>query len=35
MLPGDDVGVEAGLKVTEDYLGSPIIGPPDMGAFEM
>ncbi|AQQ09938.1 Lambda-carrageenase precursor [Sedimentisphaera cyanobacteriorum] len=34
-LPGDSVGLEIGLEVQEDFRGNPIIGLPDLGAFEM
>ena len=34
-LPGDAIGLHTGLAVTVDYLGNPIVGPPDIGAIEM
>ena len=34
-LPGDAVGLKAGLRVTKDILGNPITGNPDMGAIEI
>lgn len=34
-LPDDSVGLFTGLKVTEDILGRPIVGQPDMGAIEV
>lgn len=34
-LPGDGIGLHTGLAVTIDYLGNPIVGPPDIGAIEM
>jgi hypothetical protein len=34
-LPGDALGLEVGLAVTEDFFGNPIIGLPDLGAVEI
>jgi hypothetical protein len=34
-IPGDDVGLQIGLAVTEDYFGNPITGAPDLGAVEL
>lgn len=34
-LDGDAIGLRIGLAVTEDYLGNPIVGLPDLGAFEV
>lgn len=33
-LPGDRVGVPYGFPVTHDFAGRPIVGAPDLGAFE-
>ncbi len=34
-LPGDPIGLTVGLAVTQDILGRPIAGAPDLGAFEL
>lgn len=34
-LPGDTVGLALGLEVSEDILGRPIRGAPDLGAIEL
>jgi hypothetical protein len=34
-IPGDPLGLLAGLTVTQDFFGNPISGLPDMGAVEM
>lgn len=34
-LPGDNVGLRVGLEVAVDFLGHPIVGAPDLGAFEL
>ena len=34
-LPGDDVGLTLGLRVSHDILGQPIWGRPDLGAIEV
>lgn len=34
-LEGDTVGLEIGLEVETDILGNPIVGRPDIGAFEL
>lgn len=34
-LPGDAIGLQAGLAVTKDFFGSPITGLPDIGAVEI
>lgn len=34
-LPGDKIGLKVGLAVTEDILGRPIKGAPDLGAIEL
>ncbi|OXU14549.1 right-handed parallel beta-helix repeat-containing protein [Sedimentisphaera salicampi] len=34
-LPQDSVGLEIGLEVQEDFRGNPIVGLPDLGAFEI
>ena len=34
-LTGDEIGLTAGLKVTEDFFGNPIVGKPDLGAIEL
>jgi hypothetical protein len=34
-LPGDKIGLTLGLAVTEDILGRPIKGAPDLGAIEL
>lgn len=34
-LPGDALGLEVGLTVTEDYFGNPVVGMPDLGAVEI
>lgn len=34
-LEGDDIGLRIGLGVTEDFLGNPIVGNPDLGAIEV
>jgi hypothetical protein len=33
-MPGDAVGVRRGLDAEVDFLGNPIVGPPDLGAIE-
>ncbi|MBL9208565.1 MAG: right-handed parallel beta-helix repeat-containing protein [Opitutaceae bacterium] len=35
LLPGDTIGLTVGLAVTEDILGRPIRGAPDLGAIEL
>lgn len=35
LIPQDSVGLEIGLEVTEDILGNPIVGLPDLGAIEL
>ena len=34
-LPGDDVGLRVGLDVSVDFMGNPVVGAPDLGAFEL
>lgn len=34
-LPGDDVGLRVGVGVSVDFLGNPVLGAPDLGAFEL
>ncbi len=34
-LPGDEVGLMLGLRVRTDLAGRPIVGAPDLGAFEL
>jgi hypothetical protein len=34
-LPGDDVGLRLGVGVSVDFLGNPVSGAPDLGAFEL
>lgn len=34
-IPGDALGLAIGLQVTEDILGRPIVGMPDLGAIEL
>ncbi len=34
-IPGDADGIPGGFAVTEDFFGNPIIGLPDIGAFEL
>jgi hypothetical protein len=34
-LKGDDSGLISGMAVTEDFLGNPIVGKPDIGAIEV
>ncbi len=34
-LPGDEIGLSAGLEVTRDVFGNPIVGAPDLGAVEV
>jgi hypothetical protein len=34
-LPGDEVGLRIGLEVSVDFQGKPIVGSPDLGAFEL
>ena len=34
-LPGDTTGLTIGLSVTQDILGRPIVGDPDLGAIEL
>jgi hypothetical protein len=34
-IPGDPDGVSGGFEVEADFLGNPIVGPPDMGAIEV
>ena len=34
-LPSDEVGLQGGLQVDEDFFGNPIIGRPDIGAIEI
>ncbi len=34
-LPGDELGLKIGLKVTADFFGNPIVGKPDLGAVEI
>jgi hypothetical protein len=34
-IPGDTLGLEAGLMVAEDYFGNPVVGAPDLGAIEI
>lgn len=35
LLPGDEMGLVTGLRVTHDILGNPVFGKPDLGAIEM
>ena len=34
-LPGDKIGMKSGFEVKADFLGNPIVGFPDIGAFEV
>lgn len=34
-LPGDEIGLEIGLAVEQDFFGAPIVGRPDLGAIEL
>jgi len=34
-IPQDQFGLLGGLKMEQDILGQPIVGPPDLGAIEM
>lgn len=34
-VPGDDVGLRVGVGVAVDFLGNPVAGVPDLGAFEL
>jgi hypothetical protein len=34
-IPGDSIGLDIGLAVSEDYFGNPIVGLPDVGAVEV
>lgn len=34
-LPNDQIGLYLGLEMTEDILGNPIVGLPDVGAIEI
>jgi hypothetical protein len=34
-IPGDTIGLRAGLKVEKDILGNKILQQPDLGAIEL
>lgn len=34
-IPNDTIGLTVGLEVTQDILGNPVVGLPDLGAIEL
>jgi hypothetical protein len=34
-IPGDEIGLKAGLTVEKDFFGNAIVGRPDLGAVEI